>query len=282
MLHGHNHRSQFFQVPGPDGPIPVVGVRSASNSGKDPEKRAHYHLYDVEPAARDASGPRFRIRVRARGYDPKTRRDRIKRKEDGFPKGGVAMRVHVRDLPREGLPADWRAKAWNIDCAWFRGAELRTLMPANVKKNAVQPWPQPLVDRVFRLHLTDFVRGQTVPYKPKNVHEATLQTEVTKVKKGSVEVRFTGRARLCSGPWTDRPDGGATRGADVTVLGKATWDRRRDGFTAFELVAVGLRWGETQFNFRQDDLDPAPIGWVFTLAPEGERVAPAALGDYGW
>jgi 3',5'-cyclic AMP phosphodiesterase CpdA len=74
VLHGHNHRSQFFQVPGPDGPIPVVGVRSASNSGKDPEKRAHYHLYDVEPAARDASGPRFRIRVRARGYDPKTRR----------------------------------------------------------------------------------------------------------------------------------------------------------------------------------------------------------------
>jgi 3',5'-cyclic AMP phosphodiesterase CpdA len=74
VLHGHNHRSQFFQVPGPDGPIPVVGVRSASNRGKDPEKRAHYHLYDVEPAARDAPGLRFRVTVRARGYDPETGR----------------------------------------------------------------------------------------------------------------------------------------------------------------------------------------------------------------
>jgi 3',5'-cyclic AMP phosphodiesterase CpdA len=73
VLHGHNHRSQFFQVPGPDGPIPVVGVRSASNCGKNPEKRAHYHLYDVEPAPRDVSGPRFRVVVRARGYDPETR-----------------------------------------------------------------------------------------------------------------------------------------------------------------------------------------------------------------
>jgi len=70
VLHGHNHRSQFFQVPGPEGSIPVVGVRSASNCGKDPEKRAHYHVYDVEPAARDAPGPRFRVSVRVRGYDP--------------------------------------------------------------------------------------------------------------------------------------------------------------------------------------------------------------------
>ena len=35
------------------------------------------------------------------------------------------MRVHVRDLPRQGLPADWRAKAWNLDHAWFREGELR-------------------------------------------------------------------------------------------------------------------------------------------------------------
>lgn len=74
VLHGHNHRSQFFQVPGPDGPIPVVGVRSASNCGKNPEKRAQYHLYDIVPAQRDAPGPRFRVSVRARGYDPETRR----------------------------------------------------------------------------------------------------------------------------------------------------------------------------------------------------------------
>jgi len=69
VLHGHNHRSQFFQVPGPDGPIPVVGVRSSSNRGHNPAKRAHYHLYDIAAAPCDAPGPRFRINVRVRGYD---------------------------------------------------------------------------------------------------------------------------------------------------------------------------------------------------------------------
>jgi len=44
------------------------------NCGKDPEKRAQYHLYDIAPAHRDAPGPRFRVNVRARGYDPETRR----------------------------------------------------------------------------------------------------------------------------------------------------------------------------------------------------------------
>jgi len=74
VLHGHNHRSQFFEVPGPDAPIPVVGVRSTSNIGKNPAKRAHYHLYDVEPAAAGAPGPRFRVTVRARGYAPESGR----------------------------------------------------------------------------------------------------------------------------------------------------------------------------------------------------------------
>lgn len=215
-------------------------------------------------------------------YDPKTRRAQIQRKEQRFPKDGVAMRVNTRDLPRQGLPADWRAKAWNIDYAWFRADELRALLPKTVKKKATQPWPQPLVNRIARLHLTDYVRGQTTPYSAAQIYEASLETEVLKVKKGKVELRFSGKARLCTGTWSDRPDGNATRGVNATLLGKATWDRRRDRFTTFELVAVGVRWGKTQFNFREDDLDPSPIGWVFKLAPEAERIAPAALGAYGW
>jgi hypothetical protein len=215
-------------------------------------------------------------------YDPETRRAQIKRGERRFPSDAVAMRVYVRDLPRKDVPADWRAKAWNIDHAWFRASELRSLLPANLKKKATKDWPQPLVDRIARLQLTDFVRGQTTPYAADALHAASLQTEVLKVKKGGIELRFSGKAQVNTGTWSDRPDGSTTRGIDVTLLGSATWDRRSDRFTTFELVAVGRRWGQTQFNFRQDDVDPAPIGWVLTLAPDGERVPPAALGAYGW
>jgi 3',5'-cyclic AMP phosphodiesterase CpdA len=71
VLHGHGHRTFFGEVPGPHGSIPVVGVRSASDFGHKPHKRAQYHLYDIEPRERtDAGGARFRITARIRGYDP--------------------------------------------------------------------------------------------------------------------------------------------------------------------------------------------------------------------
>jgi hypothetical protein len=215
-------------------------------------------------------------------FDPETRRKDIKRTESKFPQGGVALRAYVRDLPRANLPQDWRSKAWNVDYAWFRPGELEGVIPRRVKKKAKQEWPQPLVERLARVHLLDYVRGQTTPFEKSHVHAASLVTEVVKVKKKAVELSFSGEIRLNSGPWSERPDGTATRGAKVELLGEAVYDRRQKRYTRFELVAVGVRWGRTQFNFRQDDLAPSPIGWVFTLAPKGERVAPAHFGAYGW
>lgn len=66
VLHGHLHRVRVDRLEGPDGPIPVVGVPSASHTGPGPEKCAAYHLYDIEMRA----GARPRIRMRTRAYDP--------------------------------------------------------------------------------------------------------------------------------------------------------------------------------------------------------------------
>jgi 3',5'-cyclic AMP phosphodiesterase CpdA len=72
VLHGHGHRTHFGAVEGPSGPIPVVGARSSSDVGHHPDKRAQYHVYEIEPAA--GGGQRFRIRLRIRGFDPVARR----------------------------------------------------------------------------------------------------------------------------------------------------------------------------------------------------------------
>ena len=55
-------------------------------------------------------------------------------------------------------------------------------------------------------------------------------------------------------------------------------------FVKFSLAAVGSRWGRTRYNFRQDDVDEAPIGFAIILDEEdpGRRVAPAEMGAYGW
>ena len=66
VLHGHGHRTRFGSIDGPRGPIPVVGVRSSTDGGEDLERRAQYHVYEIEPGV---DGAEFRITTRIRGYD---------------------------------------------------------------------------------------------------------------------------------------------------------------------------------------------------------------------
>jgi 3',5'-cyclic AMP phosphodiesterase CpdA len=70
VLHGHTHRTALGRVPGPSGPIPVVGVPSASSVGSSEARRARYHVYRIEadPARR------FRVSYEVRGFDPAARR----------------------------------------------------------------------------------------------------------------------------------------------------------------------------------------------------------------
>lgn len=70
VLHGHLHRTRIASIEGPNGAIPVVCVRSASDFGSKPGKRAQYHLFDIDEDGVSAGRPRFRIKLRARGWSP--------------------------------------------------------------------------------------------------------------------------------------------------------------------------------------------------------------------
>ncbi len=62
ILHGHNHKPSVGYLAGTAGPVPVVGVPSASAIKGSPSKRAGYHLF-----ALTGSGPGVRIEARVRG-----------------------------------------------------------------------------------------------------------------------------------------------------------------------------------------------------------------------
>ncbi|QJE72473.1 metallophosphoesterase [Aerophototrophica crusticola] len=87
VLHGHAHRSCFSTVPGPSGPIPCLGVPSASSApsrrraDSHKDEPARWHLLSV---ARTAEG--WRLTVTARG--PKA--------SDG---GFGTLGEYVMDLP---------------------------------------------------------------------------------------------------------------------------------------------------------------------------------------
>ena len=65
VLHGHTHRTAIDRLAGPAGPIPVVGVPSASSIGPTDARRARYHVYRIAPAA----GRLFHVSYEVRGYD---------------------------------------------------------------------------------------------------------------------------------------------------------------------------------------------------------------------
>jgi len=63
ILHGHSHHPSRTYLETSAGRIPVIGVPSASASGKNPERRARYHLYRLSPRVDG-----WDIRVRVRSY----------------------------------------------------------------------------------------------------------------------------------------------------------------------------------------------------------------------
>lgn len=62
VLHGHNHRSEVARIDGPAGPVPVIGVTSASAAPGSKYGRARYHLIHVE---REPTGWRLGVDIRA-------------------------------------------------------------------------------------------------------------------------------------------------------------------------------------------------------------------------
>jgi 3',5'-cyclic AMP phosphodiesterase CpdA len=62
VIHGHEHRDLWATVPGPAGPIPVVGVGSGTYNDTRRERRARYNLYRV------AAGRL--VAVETRSHDP--------------------------------------------------------------------------------------------------------------------------------------------------------------------------------------------------------------------
>jgi len=65
ILHGHNHKPSVHYLRGPDRPVPVVGVASASAFSRSGGRQASYHLFSIEGAR-----PDVRIQARVRGVIP--------------------------------------------------------------------------------------------------------------------------------------------------------------------------------------------------------------------
>lgn len=194
------------------------------------------------------------------------------------PVGGLVLRVWARDLPRKAeraLAEPWFARAFNLDHLWITAGEAAQLVPLSGETGAGRAWPHAVVWRIARFHLVDTVRGESPPWPTEAVLQAEVRSTVTGPASAGCHLALSGRVRLAGTQrWRDDVTGASRAseaGMDLELGGTALWTGH--AFAAFQLVAAGGRWGATQYNFRDDDPGPAPIGFAFELAapeqPEG-------------
>ena len=191
--------------------------------------------------------------------------------ENLYPDDGLVLRVVARDRTRERWPDS------NLDYAWFLKDEARAFLPAEPKTGAKHNVPPQLVQRLARFHLLDNVHALNYTFFPKEaIERARLTSTVASVVGDLVTLTLEGetRASLAS----PKKIGYAPK-----LLGRATFNIMEQKFVAFELLAVGMRWGLGNCNQRQDPT-PALMGIVFTLAgdSQAERLPPAFVSQYGW
>ena len=228
---------------------------------------------------------------RSQADQPPLDPSRLERADRHYPEGGLVLRATTRDLPRDPPQEERWATSWNQDFAWFTKEEARQLVPQALQVHQSCRAPRTLVRRLARLHFVDNVRGQTTPFPESAVQQAELVSRITAIDGDVVTLRLAGRTKSDEqGRWpvggyrdNDQPNE-QRRGMELTLLGRARYDRAQEKFVSFELVAVGTRLGGTQYNVRSRDLAPAPFGVLLTLAGDSqvERVPPEHFAEYGW
>lgn len=222
--------------------------------------------------------------------NPSALKAAVVRGENKYPENGLVLRVFSRDLPRTGGPTDWRKGTWNQDYAWYSANELVSMLPADIAEGERAAVPMALVSRLARFNFIDNVCGQTSEFPSANVVSAQMDVKVLKVVGKVATIRYTGETKTeRTGSWPIRGLGDPTAvpqrlGVEVKIFGTATYDTTRERFTSFEMLALGIRFGATQYNGRQDDPGPSPVGYYLTLGGKSpaERVAPSFFWAYGW
>lgn len=210
--------------------------------------------------------------------------------EHNYPEGGLVLERTARDLRGDfdsGFGADSKPSGrFNRDFAWFTAEEARAWLPAHPVVGAKQPVPTELVARLARFHLVDNARGQTLPYAPEEIREASMVVEVVAREGTTVELELSGETEMVAeGPWLLgenlwKPKQELARGIATTLTGRATFDLETGAFTSFEAIAFGRRWGRSPMNGRGRDASPSVVGFHLGLAPRSHRIAPTFLSLY--
>jgi hypothetical protein len=185
------------------------------------------------------------------------------------PEGGLIIDVFTRAVDREptGLIQPTavckvgNGKEAARDHLWITREEVQLLVPPSATVGQSFDVPPDIADRILRFHLVDNTRGEPPLWARKEIRRSQMKLTVMETRTDALKLRLDGSALLSSDADPER----ASRGYDASLLGELTFDRQKNTFTKFDVVALGDNWGEGTYT---PGARPGrePLGVVFQLA----------------
>ncbi len=170
--------------------------------------------------------------------------------------GGLKLEVTVRDLPRgdDKNPGEyfWERGAFNLNWLDLTSDEAKSFVTTEAER---QPVSRLVMEKIALRTLKDSVRGQLKNWNDGAIQSGELTKRCIAATDERLELRFEGSVHL-------RQDG---RQYVCQLFGRATFDRQERRFQQFELCASGQRSGKGEFNARDNDLGPAPMGVALVM-----------------
>ena len=208
--------------------------------------------------------------------------------EDSYPSDGLVLKGAKADLLSDPPQFSNRGDRWNMDHVWFNNNESKMWLPEKIQKGQIHELPDIIKHRLFRFHLVDNVRGQTLPFAPQEIKKSALTSEVLNISNTEIDLKISGDSyAVAKGPWLlGENDWTPTRELDhsinINLIGQATYNITKELFTEFELVAIGRWIGKTENNGRNWGPDSGKIGIYYQLGVDSpiDRIAPAFVDLY--
>lgn len=208
------------------------------------------------------------------------------------PPGTLIVNVYTRVLDRDnqgkfctcsGGKNGYEGFGASLDHLWITQAEWKSLAPNRRVKGESYALPRSLAERILQFHLVDNTRGEPDHWTLGQIRSQKLAVEVVESSSSEVKLRLEGSALMATGAEVEK----SKRGYDVALLGNLTFNKQRQAFTRFDIVALGDHWGEGTYTKRARP-GKTPLGVAFELAdpssprdrvpPQGSRGLSGYLG----
>ncbi len=208
--------------------------------------------------------------------------------EDSYPNNGLILKGAKADLLSDPPNLSDRGDRWNMDHIWFSEDESHLWIPRSKKIGTIHECPKIIKDRLFRFHLVDNVRGQTLPFAPEEIKIANLNVELIDIKNSNIELKIFGDSKavakgawkLGENIWTPTHD--LDHSISTNILGNAIYNIEKKYFTKFEMVIIGNWEGKTENNGRKFGPESGVIGILYNLAENtpSNKIAPTFIDLY--